>query len=149
MKKIIYALIFVILFIFFLFNILSMFGYPFFCYRMYKIGSGSMEPYLKVNDIIIIKPYNEYKVDDIVTYKADSGYVTHRIVSIDEDVVITKGDANNAQDNPISQDKIVGKMVYKFHSIHFISFLFSNPFSWVVLFIVGIIITCLIPDKKK
>ena len=148
MKKIIYTIIFTILFMFLLLNILSMFNLSLFGYRVYKVGSGSMEPNLKVNDIIVIKSTNDYKINDIITYKNNSEYVTHRIININNSEIITKGDANNTQDNPITKDLIVGKLIYKFHLIEFINYLLLKPFTWILLFIIGIIIICLIPDKK-
>ena len=148
MKKFVYFLIFIVVFIFFLLNIFSINGYSFFGYRVYRIGSGSMTPFLKVNDIIIIKSCDEYKVNDVITYRTDYEYITHRIISIDDDVIITKGDANNVQDEPIYKNKIVGKMVYKFKFLGFIYYFLSKPFSWVLVFAGGII-TCLIPERKK
>ena len=47
------------------------------------VSSGSMEPELSVNDIIVIKSKKIYEIGDIVTYNVDNKYlVTHRIVDI-------------------------------------------------------------------
>ena len=120
MKKIIYYIVFVILTLVLLINVFSLFDISLFGFRLYKVGSGSMEPYLKVNDVILIKECDDYKIRDIVTFKNNDEYITHRIVSIDGNTVITRGDANNTDDSPITKDKIVGKLIYKFHIYIFI-----------------------------
>ena len=149
MKKIIYVVLFVILFMALTLNIFSFYEKSFFGFRIYKVGSGSMEPNLKINDVIIIKKSNNYEINDIVTYQNDNEYVTHRIISINDKEIITKGDANNTEDNPITRDQIVGKLIYKFHVLGFISLLLSKPVAWILLLVIGLAITYLIPDKKN
>lgn len=83
-------------------------------YYFFEVASSSMESELHINDLIFVKSYDNYKVGDIITYKVDDTYVTHRIVSISDDGIITKGDANGACDEMISVDDVVGKYVYKF-----------------------------------
>ena len=149
MKKIIYIVVLIILYMAILLNVLSLSGISLLGFRIYKVGSGSMRPYLNVNDTIIIKKCDDYKLNDIVTYQNNEEYVTHRIVSINNSEIITKGDANNTQDDPITKDKIVGKLIYKFHIFGFLSFLLSKPFTWILLFIVGFLVTYFIPNKKE
>ena len=149
MKKIIYSIIFVILLMALSLNILSICETSFFGFRVYKVGSGSMEPYLKINDTIIIKASDKYQINDIITYQNDNEYVTHRIISMTDNEIVTKGDANNTEDNPITKDQIVGKLIYKFHVIGFISYLLSKPFTWILLFIIGLAIVYLLPDKNE
>ena len=59
----------------------------------------------------IIKQDN-YKIGDIVTYKKNNGYITHRIIKINKNEITTKGDANNIEDESIEKKNIVGKVVY-------------------------------------
>lgn len=149
MKKIIYILLFIVLLLSLALNIFSFNETSFFGFRIYKVGSGSMKPYLNINDIIIIKNDSNYKLNDIVTYQDNNEYITHRIISINNNDIITKGDANNIQDNPITKDKIIGKLIYKFQFLSFISYLLSKPLSWLLLFVLGLIIVYLIPDKEN
>ena len=79
---------------------------------MASITSGSMWPSLKKGDLILIKGVenrDEVKTGDIVVYTNPRGFTIHRIVEIDGDKVVTKGDANNVKDAAISFDEIVGK----------------------------------------
>ncbi len=74
--------------------------------------TGSMEPTIGVNDLIVVEKTNDYKVDDIVVYQDGNLLVVHRIVSIDGETVITSGDANGgALDDPINILQINGEVV--------------------------------------
>ena len=85
--------------------------FNFFGYSIFNIATGSMEPTLSQNDAILVKKSNKYKVDDIVTFKSDDAYVTHRIVSISGHDIVTQGDANNVKDVAIKDTAIIGKVV--------------------------------------
>lgn len=116
---------------------------------MYRIGSGSMEPYLEKDALIIIKENETYRKDDIVTYEKNGEYITHRIISIDRENIITKGDANNIQDDPIKEENIIGKLIFKINFNKYLNALFQPPFSLIVVFIIGLIITWMIPDRQN
>lgn len=73
--------------------------------------SGSMEPELSVDDVIIVKRGAEYGVGDMVVFNDHGILVVHRIISIDGDNITTKGDANNTADEPIAPDVIKGKVI--------------------------------------
>lgn len=85
----------------------SIFGYTYF-----EVVSGSMEPAIGVNDIVIVKLDEEYEKGDIVTYISGGDFVTHRVVEIGIDNVITKGDSNNTRDRTIDSASIIGKVCY-------------------------------------
>ena len=72
--------------------------------------SGSMEPELSVGDLVIVTESEDYAEQDVIVFQQGSMAVTHRIVSISEEEVITKGDANNAPDEPISPSQIKGRV---------------------------------------
>ena len=65
-----------------------------------------------INDIIIVKLTNDVHENDIITYKSDDNFVTHRVIKEDENQIITKGDANNTEDEPITKDDVVGKVIF-------------------------------------
>lgn len=76
------------------------------------VESGSMEPTISVDDMVIIVKQKEYHADDVITFYQDNMVVTHRIISVNGDgTVTTQGDANNTADKPISVDVIFGKVV--------------------------------------
>jgi len=75
--------------------------------------SGSMEPAVRVGDLLFLREMDSYAVGDIVCFRADSKLVTHRIVEINGDQVFTKGDVNNVVDKPIQLSQIEGKVVLR------------------------------------
>ena len=83
-----------------------------FGYGMSVVLSGSMESRLSVDDLVIIKATDNYKVNDIVLFQDGNSLVIHRIIEIDGDTVTTKGDANNVADEPIQKSQIKGVLVY-------------------------------------
>lgn len=77
--------------------------------------SGNAEDHIEVGDLIFdIKPdIASLKEGNIVSFMDGKTVVTHRIVKLYTDSdgtkkVITKGDANNVEDPPISTDDIIG-----------------------------------------
>lgn len=75
--------------------------------------TGSMEPKYKVGSIIYYKkvPPQELKEGDVISYVINNKMVSHRIVSIENGLIETKGDANNASDvNKIRFDNVKGKV---------------------------------------
>ena len=82
-------------------------------YPMAAITSGSMWPALKEGDLIFIKHINreDIKIDDVIIYQNPKGFTIHRVVKLNEDTLITKGDANTVKDSPIGYDKVIGKLL--------------------------------------
>ncbi len=74
--------------------------------------SGSMEPELSVDDVIIVRESGSYNINDIVVYDTGREMVVHRIIEQSGDTVITKGDANNTPDEPIKADAVKGKVIF-------------------------------------
>ena len=138
MKRLIFIIIIMIFIIIILINILSAFDFSLLGFRIYRIGSGSMEPTLKVNDVIVIKKSDIYSVGDIISYKDKGEVITHRIAYINDDGIVTKGDANNTYDKPIKKDNILGKRIYTSKTSGYINNLLSHSITWVIIFIVGI-----------
>jgi signal peptidase I len=90
-------------------------------YPMASITSGSMWPVLKQGDMVFIegiKSKGEIKIGDIVVYNNPSlssgqvQFTIHRVVKMNQDTVVTKGDANDVEDSPVSYEEIIGKAVY-------------------------------------
>ena len=149
MKKIAYIVLLICSFLLITVNLLSYFNISFFGFRIFKVASGSMEPYLNINDVILIKKANNYEKGDVITYLSDDEYITHRIVTIDFDEIVTKGDANNTLDEPIKVENVKGKVIYKFRYLGFLSYLFSKPMTLIMVLIMGITLLAIIPNKKK
>ena len=111
-------------------------------YAILEVVSGSMEPTIKIGDIIIIDTKNkDYKKDDIVTFTdVNNAFVTHRIIEINNNKMITKGDANDSNDDATETSKIIGRYVYKLTGLGAIIASFRSPITLTIILIMGIII---------
>ncbi len=127
-----------------------MFNVSLFGFKIFRIGSGSMEPYLKKNDIILVSHKKQYKVNDVITFKNQyNEIITHRIIKMNNEEIITKGDANNVEDDKILLKNVIGRVIFKITGLGFLLYLFNNILTWILLFVFGLIITIFIPDKKN
>ncbi len=70
--------------------------------------SGSMEPTLHVNDLLVVRRADQYNVGDIVVYQSGYELIVHRVIAADGDTLVTRGDANNAADPPIDVSAVKG-----------------------------------------
>ena len=101
-----------------------------FGYRFYQVLTNSMAPQpdspsrgFYAGDIVLVKMTDgsQVKEGDIVTFQVGEGdrYLTHRMVERltelngqEGDYIVTKGDANNSKDPPISADRVYGKVAF-------------------------------------
>ena len=84
-----------------------------FGFGMSVVLSGSMEPELSVNDLVIIAESDSYETGDTVVYQSQGDLIIHKIIETDGTTVVTKGTANNIPDEPIQVEAIKGKLVMK------------------------------------
>lgn len=82
-------------------------------YTAFEVASGSMAETINIDDLVIVKVNAKYKVGDIITYKHENDFITHRIIKIDSQtkLITAKGDANNVEDNNINPNQVVGKVI--------------------------------------
>ncbi|MGN1384554.1 MAG: signal peptidase I [Clostridia bacterium] len=83
-------------------------------YSAFEVATGSMSNTIEIGDVILVKliePNEPVSENEIVVFTQDTTLVTHRIIKINGDQIITKGDANNTQDDPINRGQIIGKVV--------------------------------------
>lgn len=84
----------------------NVFGYTYFV-----VATGSMSGTIEVNDVVIVKLTDDVELNDIITYQGENGeFITHRVVKKIGNQIITQGDVNNTEDEPISKEDIVGKV---------------------------------------
>jgi signal peptidase I len=126
----------------------NVFGYTYFV-----VKTGSMSGTLEVDDIIIVKLCKDADLNDIITYVNDDGeIITHRLVRKASGKLIAQGDVNNAEDNPITNDQLVGVVKASISP----SFILKLVATFLILFIFlalinfdNIIQKYIIKEKKK
>ncbi|OGZ44859.1 MAG: signal peptidase I [Candidatus Ryanbacteria bacterium RIFCSPHIGHO2_02_FULL_45_13b] len=80
-------------------------------YPLAAITSGSMWPVLHEGDLIFIEGVSrsDLAVDDIVVWQNPKGFTIHRITKLNETTLITKGDANFTEDEPVRYEDVIGR----------------------------------------
>lgn len=111
--------------------------------------SGSMEPTLHVNDVIFVRPAEHYQQDDIVVYQSQGMLVVHRIKSIDGDTVITRGDNNNTDDDPIALSAILGKVGFSIPFVGLLVKFLKTPIGIFVIILAAVLFMELSFSKEK
>lgn len=83
----------------------------YFGYTVFEVQSGSMAPTVNVDDMLLVKLTDDIEKDDIITYKKDDNFITHRVIEANGNKIITKGDSNNSEDKIIEKEDVLGKIV--------------------------------------
>ncbi len=120
-----------------------------FGYSMFSTATGSMSPTMEKGDIVFVKIGEPAKEKDIITYKKHNEYITHRIIKIDGNSIIAKGDNNNTQDEEITKDAVVGKVVFIINNVEVWKKVFSDPSVIIPIVITVILFVILISYREK
>jgi len=102
----------------------------------YVVLSGSMEPTIETGSLCLINSrvqYDTLKKDDVIAFKINDTLVTHRLVSIDNEGFITKGDHNNEDDGESPRSNYVGKNVFWIPKIGYAVKLVQTPNGRIIL----------------
>ena len=122
-----------------------------FGFKPFIVLSGSMESKINVGDLVFVKEVNPSKlqVGDIIAFRDSENIVTtHRIVDIEtkdnELCFVTKGDANNANDDGIVYSNMVeGKYQTKIAKLGNAILFIQQPVGFVIM-LMAILIICLL-----
>lgn len=122
----------------------------FFGYTVFEVKTGSMAKTLNVYDVILVKITDDVNTNDIITFKNnDNELITHRVMKIDGEQLITKGDANNTEDKAITKDAIIGKVVSVYPKIGIWAKVFTDSNVLISVFITLILIGLAISKDEK
>lgn len=75
------------------------------------VSTNSMYPTIISGSIIEIKKFDEYKVGDVIILETSNGFLVHRIIKINKNAVVTKGDNNINEDECYQVADIRGKVI--------------------------------------
>ena len=119
-----------------------------FGYGAALVLTGSMEPTIMADELIIVQAQDDYEVGDIVVYQTGRILVVHRIVDMDGETVITQGDANNAKDAPLELAHIKGRVIAHFPNMGTLVRILKTPWATFLL-IAGAVVMAEVPYRKK
>lgn len=118
-------------------------------FSIYTIVSGSMEPTIKVYDVIINTKTDadDVKVNDVITFTSTSSNtagmtITHRVIGekiLDDGTscFITRGDNNTNEDySCVAEKNIIGKVNAVIPQLGRIQFFLASKFGWVFLILI-------------
>lgn len=116
-------------------------------FSLYNIATGSMEPNIKVDDVIVnirVKSPESIKVGDVITFSSTSSIskgltVTHRVINIIKNddgtyEYVTKGDFNPSADSATAKyDDIIGKVAIKLPGVGKIQGFIATKMGWFIV----------------
>jgi signal peptidase I len=112
-----------------------------FPYKIYIIYTGSMTPAIPTRSAVIVHE-GPAQIGDVVTFRAGSGVITHRLVKqLADGTFQTKGDANETVDpGTISASQIIGPVVAAPRRLGYWLAYFKSPIGLASLIIAVVVI---------
>ncbi len=110
-------------------------------YGVYLVRSESMKPSLNMGDIVITRLVDStagggVKPGMIITFEHDKKTLTHRVLSVEGDMVATKGDAMEEADPwLVALSDIKGAYFYKIPYVGYVSSFVGTKLGWFLLII--------------
>ena len=107
-------------------------------YSIHQVRSESMRPAINMGDVIVTGPVGnpfrgDIKPGTIVTYQYGPALITHRVLAIDGDILITKGDAVEDPDvAPTSLSSVSGVYLFKIPYLGYVSNFIRTKRGWFV-----------------
>ncbi len=111
--------------------------------------TGSMEPTLHVNDLVIVRKTQDVQVGDIIIYQSGDDLVIHRVVEMEDDSLVTKGDANNAADDSIHRSDVKGVMTARIGGVGAVVQVLKHPAAVAAVLICAVLLTELSYRREK
>ncbi len=108
-------------------------------YDLYFVRSESMKPAINMGDLMIVGPAGDgdgIKPGVIVTYELGKNLITHRVLSVDGDTLITKGDANEDPDpRPVQLSQVKSRYLFKIPYIGYLNSFVRTRLGWFLVII--------------
>ena len=125
----------------------NLFGYTFF-----EVATGSMSGTIEIGDVVIVKITKDVNQGEVIVYKEGDNFITHRLVEKDGDHLVAKGDANNSEDKPITEDQILGRVIYILPKLGVWRKIFLSPeiigLILLLLFLLGVVVQFVSKNDK-
>lgn len=113
-------------------------------YKIMTVISGSMEPDIKMGSVVVVKPIDDYKIGDVISFgpvtktKAPTSHRIFDIKVIDgKSVYITKGDINNAPDTrEVLEKDVIGKVLFDIPYVGYAVDFARKPIGFTLIIVV-------------
>lgn len=120
-----------------------------FGYGTAVVLTGSMEPTIAVDDLIVVAEKDSYELGDVVVYQNGPILVVHRIVELGPDTVVTQGDANNAPDEPVRKEMIKGEVIACIRGAGTVARVLKTPAATITLIVGALLLSEMSYRKEK
>lgn len=111
--------------------------------------SGSMEPAIMVDELILVKAEDHYEIGDVVVFQSGKILVVHRLVAFDGEYIITQGDANNVTDAPVPLSQVKGKVIYHIPNVGRVVRMLKSPVATLGMIVAALLMVELPYRKEK
>jgi len=128
-------------------------------YNLYFVRSESMKPAINMGDMVIAGPAGAIggiKPGVIVTYELDKNLITHRVLSVDGNNLITKGDASEDPDpRPVQFSQVKSRYLFKIPYVGYLTSFVRTRLGWFLAIIlpamvlVGFIVKDIMKEALK
>ena len=107
-------------------------------FNMHTVMSESMKPAINMGDMIFTGPSGQdIRPGTIITYNRDGELITHRVLSVDGESLVTKGDATEDADPwPVSLSSVTGTYLFKIPYLGYLNNFIRTKTGWLVLIVV-------------
>ena len=122
----------------------NLFGYTFF-----EVATGSMSSTIEIGDVVIVKITKDVSENDIIVYKENDNFITHRLIKKENNTLIAKGDANNSEDKPITEEQILGQVIKIIPKIGIWRKVILSPEVLILIFIVIVLLSLIFAHDSK
>ena len=108
----------------------------FFGWSWAVVVSGSMEPDIMVDDMVVIHEKSDYFVGEDIAFVSGDKVITHRIIEKYDTYYVTQGIANNTEDDPIYPEDVIGKVVLVIPGVASMIEFFRTPIGLILLLLI-------------
>ena len=125
--------------------------------RICAVQSGSMEPEIPTYSMCLISTHIEYEaveIGDVIVYTraADKEQIIHRVVAITDAGIVTKGDANQADDGiSVTPENLYGKYLGHIPYAAYLYNVMRSPYGGVIIvsLVIVLFVIEMIESKRK
>jgi len=106
-------------------------------YDIRVVGSESMKPAINMGDMVITgPPGGEVEAGTIVTYQRGEELVTHRVLSVEGDTLVTKGDAVEDPDPwAVTLSDVSGVYLFRIPYVGYLANFIGTKLGWFLVII--------------